>query len=56
MEEFVSESGGLNAEVASVLHGVFVACDEQQNGLVFVSNFIAFLKEKATGTEVWSFS
>ena len=51
MDDFLSETG-LKPEVASVLNGVFVACDAERTGLVFVSKFISFLKEKATGTEV----
>ena len=51
MDDFLCETG-LKPEVASILNGVFVACDDTRSGLVCVSKFISFLKEKATGTEV----
>eukprot|EP00111_Clytia_hemisphaerica_P019884 TCONS_00058646-protein len=54
MDDFVCENG-LKPEVASVLNNVFLACDDQKTGLVHVSRFITFLKEKATGTEILNF-
>ena len=51
MDDFLCGTG-LKPEVASILNGVFVACDDTRTGLVSVSKFISFLKEKATGTEV----